>query len=1001
MTTRSKAHVWTTLLAVGIGTALAWTASRSPVARWVDSDYEAEHAADAGGVSAGEGEKEFPPALGEHMERLERLTRTLPGNGGESREGPGAGEEEHFTALAYPDVDVPLVRLNEARRSFNRTWGKGFGRGGRRGDAWVSVGPTEALYPFTDLRNAASYIPNAYVAGGRATALAIDPNCGRRGGSDDEDDDDDSPDRAFGDRGHGGGRCRLWMFAAGGGVWRTDNALSRRPRWRFVSASFGMNSGSALALDPNDPDGDTIYAGTGEANASSDSAAGAGLYKSTNGGNSWSGPIGAAVFAGRAIGSIAIVPGSPNTIYVATTRGVAGVASVTGGGVSLIPGAAAWGLYKSTDGGETWTFLHSGSTNAADCDTVAEETAAGSPCSIRGVRRVALDPTNANIVYASSYSRGVWRSMNGGSTWTQIYASLNAADTSMRAEFAVTTLPGSKTRMYVYEGSTGATAATTARLFRTDDATAAAPGFSMLTSNNPANPGYATYNLCTGQCWYDNFVYTPAGYPDVVYIGGAYAYGEQFSNKRAVVLSTDAGVTATDMTMDATDAIHPNGLHPDQHALVTNPFNPYQFFEVNDGGLMRSSGQFTSASEFCAPRGLTGALLSRCEQLLSRVPTRLDSLNAGLQTLQFQSLSVSPFNPRLLQGGTQDNGTWQSTSNRAKWRNTMIGDGGQSGFDAAVPRFRFHTFFNASPDINLADGEMAAWNWIADPIYGTEPQAFYVPIITDPKVSKTMFVGTGHVWRTKTWGMGTATEDEYEARCNEWTGVFDDFCGDWLPLGAQSYVQLPFPNLPAPSSYAATRLTASGALYGTDRSGGTVAAVERAPGDTNTLWAATQAGRVFVSKNVDAEPYSAVTFTRIDPLSAVDPNRFITGIYVDPRNANHAWISYSGFSATTPATPGHVFDVRYDPTAGTATWTDISYDLGDIPVNDIVRDDVRGDLYVASDFGVYRLLAGDNEWTLAAQGMPAVEVAGLTIQASSRRLYAATHGLGAWLLTLR
>ncbi len=71
-----------------------------------------------------------------------------------------------------------------------------------------------------------------------------------------------------------------------------------------------------------------------------------------------------------------------------------------------------------------------------------------------------------------------------------------------------------------------------------------------------------------------------------------------------MVLSTDAGVSATDMTMDGTDFLHPNGLHPDQHALVTNPANPFQFFEVNDGGLMRSSGEFSDVSSWCDQRGI-------------------------------------------------------------------------------------------------------------------------------------------------------------------------------------------------------------------------------------------------------------------------------------------------------------------------------------------------------------------------------------------------------------
>ncbi len=72
--------------------------------------------------------------------------------------------------------------------------------------------------------------------------------------------------------------------------------------------------------------------------------------------------------------------------------------------------------------------------------------------------------------------------------------------------------------------------------------------------------------------------------------------------------------------------------------------------------------------------------------MLSEVPTLLTSLNKGLTTLQFQSLSVSPFNSNELQGGTQDNGTWETTAVRRRGSNTMIGDGGQSGFDVADRR---------------------------------------------------------------------------------------------------------------------------------------------------------------------------------------------------------------------------------------------------------------------------------------------------------------------------
>lgn len=923
-------------------------------------------------------ERKMPPAVARHMKRLE----SLPGFGGEHPEGRLDAASEEFISLAYPGTDVPLSRLENARWSAGRLNAKFSSGRGRRG-TWVSVGPSTALYPFSEFRTSAGYVPNAYVAGGRATAIAIHPDCAGWTGDDDEDEDDDEDDdedEDEDDEDDDDNRCRLWIFAAGGGVWRTDNALSRNPSWRFLSSGFGIQSGSSIALDPNDRRGRTLYVGTGEANASGDSAAGVGMYKSTDGGDTWIGPLGASVFNGRAIGSIVVHPTDPDTIYAATTRGVLGVTSVSGGASSLIPGAAAWGLYKSTDGGNTWTFLHNGAPTAAACDTVGEAIAPGTPCSLRGVRRVALDPSNPSIVYAGSYSRGIWRSTDAGATWTQIKPSLNAADANMRPEFAVNTLLGGATRMYVYEGSSGTPSS---RLFRSDSVAAGIPVFVNLSSSDPALPGYGTHNVCTGQCWYDNFVYTPAGHPDVVYVGGSYSYGESFSNKRGLVLSTDAGVTSTDMTMDATDPDHPNGLHPDQHAMVTHPRNPYQFFDVNDGGLMRSSGKFADVSHWCDTRGLAEPRLSRCRQLLSRVPTKLVGMNKGVATLQFQSLSISPFNSSLVQGGTQDNGTWQTNGNPVKWENTMIGDGGQSGFDAAEPAFRFHTFFAATPDVNFSHGAIADWNWIGDPIFFTEPQSFYVPIISDPVVSKSMYVGTSHVWRTKTWGMGAMTLEQFRQECNEWTGTFTVQCGDWVPLGDPTV---------------AGRLTA--ATYG-DRVGGFVVATERAVSDTSTLWAATQAGRVFVSKNVDAEPAGAVTFTRLDSLAGNDPNRFVSGIYIDPANANRAWISYSGFNAATPLTPGHVFEVTYNPGAGTATWIDLSYDMGDLPVTDVIRDDRQGTLYASTDFGVFKLEAGATEWVPAAPGLPNVEVAGLTWVPSARKLYAATHGLGAWLLNLR
>ena len=168
------------------------------------------------------------------------------------------------------------------------------------------------------------------------------------------------------------------------------------------------------------------------------------------------------------------------------------------------------------------------------------------------------------------------------------------------------------------------------------------------------------------------------------------------------------------------------------------------------------------------------------------------------------------------------------------------------------------------------------------------------------------------------------------------------------------------------------------------------------------MWAGSGAGRVLISRNANADAAS-VTFTRID--GTLQPGRAVSSIYVDPTNANHAIVTFSGYDAVTPATPGHVFDVVVDAATNAATWTDISFDIGDQPVNDVVLDVASGDLYAATDYGVLRLAAGSQTWLPAAGDMPTVTVSGLTLAKAkhgpNRFIYAATHGRGAYRLTLR
>jgi len=872
--------------------------------------------------------------------RPARKRAMFPGPALEVLGGPLLAAEEAYANRAYPAADIPMSLTLAAASAWSDIQGRGVGRGKNVPGQWTLAGPSTANFPAILTFSGADYTTS-----GRITALAIGPTCGA------------------------GNQCTLWVGAAGGGVWRTDNALSGQgASWTFVSGSFASNAIGTLTYHNG-----VLYAGTGEPNASGDSEAGRGIYKSTDGGKTWThlasqvtalttpgnGTYSGNAFEGRSISSIVIDPNNANVIYVSSTRGVRGVASVTGGATTNPPTPRPpFGLFKSTDGGATFSFIWDGN------------------ATIRGVNHVELDPSNSSIVYAAAFQQGVWRSTNGGTTFTQIKAPLNPAFNVDRAEFAVTKLANGKTRMYVGDGAAPPPTPIPARFYRTDDAAGAASFTDLTTAQNQ--------NYCTGQCWYDNYVISPAGHPDIVYLGGSYDYNTFGgpTNGRGVLRSQDGGVTWTDMTWDASSATAPNGMHPDQHALVVSPTDPNLFFVGSDGGLMRSSGDFTDASADCAARGLTGSNLTLCQGLLSRIPSHLFSLNKGLSTLQFQSFSVASDDPKHLQGGTQDNGTFETTGSAVVWPQIIYGDGGQSGFSTTNSYLRFNTFTGQASDVNFQNGEPTKWVIATGPIVSSpEGSAFYPPIIADPHPSnaKTIYQGSQSVWRTQDWG---GDQTYLEANCPEFTtSAAAPNCGDFVRIGPAG----------------ATDLTA--AALGS-RAGGTMAAISRTTADVGTLWAATSAGRVFISKNANAAA-NAVTFTRLDSLGVASPGRFVSGIVIDAKNPNHAWVSYGGYNFNTPAQPGHVFSVVYDPAANTATWTSLDgVGLGDLPVNAIAFDDVTSDLYAGSDFGVMRLPSGTTTWVLGGSGLPVVEVAGLTIVPSARKLYAATHGRSGWALTL-
>jgi hypothetical protein len=355
-----------------------------------------------------------------------------------------------------------------------------------------------------------------------------------------------------------------------------------------------------------------------------------------------------------------------------------------------------------------------------------------------------------------------------------------------------------------------------------------------------------------------------------------------------------------------------------------------------------------------------------------------------------------------MMGGLQDNSTvWIDGTGPARVWKTLFpfGDGTSAcGFHPARSDVLFASFQSNRFFTNFRNGQAAFWVRTDDPIRASNERATITAstgrqfITFDSVNPDTQFTGFQHVWRTQNNGGDQAF---LEANCRFPTGAVPGAsCGSWVPLG----VDYPFPPNTNPSSPSRQPGDLTSSFYGLDRAGGIIVAAERTPADRNTLWAATSFGRLFVSKNADAAG-PAARFARVD--NAITPNRFVTRIVVDRTNPNVALISYSGFNALTPATPGHIFRAIYNPVTEQATFQPLDFDLGDIPVNTMAFDDVRGDLYIGTDFGPLVLRASATAWELAGVGFPEALMVDLEIVPERRLLVAATHGLGIFYLELR
>src|SRR5204863_119081 len=351
------------------------------------------------------------------------------------------------------------------------------------------------------------------------------------------------------------GNCVLFLAAAGGGVWKTPDALAGSPTWTQVSdgviSGIPSNAIGSIVFDPSNAN--TIYVGTGEPNGSADSEAGVGLFKSTDGGTNWS-PVGGstaknapcasnpasftcAVSTGRSIGAIAVDPADPSHIFIGTDVARHGSSSVNGGRFTP-PGSAQVGLYESTDGGSTFTAKV-----ILPQDTVNPASPNGGDFFRGGCSDIELyRPGSETQVYAAFFDNGVYRrsvTLDGNSNFNQIFKSAGngtqANSLASRTEFSlapITTGPMPRPlRIYVGDAGSGPADFYTVANANVTAATLVGGnngGWTKRSSSTNGDPGFASYNYCEGQCSYDMPVFSPPGAPDIVYIGGAMNYDEAF-----------------------------------------------------------------------------------------------------------------------------------------------------------------------------------------------------------------------------------------------------------------------------------------------------------------------------------------------------------------------------------------------------------------------------------------------------------------------------------------
>lgn len=514
---------------------------------------------------------------------------------------------------------------------------------------------------------------------------------------------------------------RMFVGTGDGGVWMRANVTAAFVPIFDLEPTLSVGS---LALDTTTSPNPTLYVGSGEGNGSSDSYYGEGVFVSSDLGVTWT-QLGADDFAFASIASIAVdTTQTPRTIYAAVTYG----SSANRADASWVEGDFSQdGLWRSSDGGESWIPYPAGTFGA--CPYFTDD-----PCPAESV---VIDPASPAGVLVSILGVGVFRSANSGFSWTQAslpnltggigrasvaaangvaYAIIGAADGIEFAGFYTSANDGvTWTQASVPSATVGGTT-----IDGSNSSNFSESFFDQTLAVDPADTTGAT-----------------------VVFGGVGIYS-----------STNGGSTWTSLAPSG-------GTHSEQHAIAFDLASAHSFYLGNDGGLYR----FAAGTQTWA------------------------ALNTSIGVAQAQSVGPHPTDSNVVLAGFIDNGTalYNATQPPASsWSEVDNLDGGFALFDLVNPLFAYHSFAttaagawvsrstNGGATFSSAASSAALQTAMATA--GDPGAAYFPPLASDPAVAERVFFGAHSVYVSND-GMATwaqQTTQDLTGGCNSGECALED-----------------------------------------------------------------------------------------------------------------------------------------------------------------------------------------------------------------------------------